>query len=187
MEWSAAPSPDTTALTALQAAVPPAPAAVPTPLALPAAFARVPGPRPARGRRFPLAAIRALTACAHDPVVALAQEGIRSTAEKTEAGLPVAPALSARAAWRGRGVAGAARCCQRHLLGRVLDADGDYLVLVREPPPPPYHDIALRVDPPADLPAPPPLPARREAVTPGKGHGRPRGRRHLVASTDPNG
>jgi predicted transposase YbfD/YdcC len=286
MECSAASSPDTTVLTALQAAVPAPPAAVPTPAALLAAFARVPDPRRARGRRFPLAAllalavaallsdqrsvlaiaqwaarqrpatlralgfpgartphqstlqrlfrkldaaalsaavgaalaaavpppagrgsqgvaldgkaqrgrlafagaggapVHALSAYLHDADTVLAQEEIRSTAEKAEAELTVAPALVARVAWPGRVLTGDALFCQRALCRQVVQAGGDYLVLVRENQPTLRHDIALLFDPPPDQPAPLPLLDRREAVTVERGHGRADDRRHLVASTD---
>jgi predicted transposase YbfD/YdcC len=287
MECSAAPASDTTVLTALQAAMPPAAGPAPAPAALLAAFAGVPDPRRARGRRFPLAAIlalavsallsdqrsvlaiaqwgarqrpavlralgfpeartphqstlqrlfrkldvaalsaavgaalaaaapapaargsqgvafdgkaqrgrlafaaaggatvHALTAYLHEADTVLAQEEIRSTAEKAEAELTVAPALVARVAWPGRVLTGDALFCQRQLLARVLAAGGDYLVLVRENQPTLYRDIALLFDPPADVAAPPLL-DRREAVTLEKGHGRTHDRRHLVASTDLN-
>ena len=285
MECSAAPSLDTTALATLQAAVPSSPVARPAPAALLAAFASVPDPRRARGRRFPLAAIlalavsallsdqrsvlaiaqwgarqrpavlralgfpeartphqstlqrlfrkldagalsaavgaalaaaapapdgrgsqgvafdgkaqrgrlafaaggapvHALTAYLHEADTVLAQAEIRSTAEKAEAELTVAPTLVARVAWPGRVLTGDALFCQRRLLGQVLAAGGDYLVLVRENQPTLYHDIALLFDPPADLPAPLPLLDRREAATLEQGHGRADDRRHLVASTD---
>jgi predicted transposase YbfD/YdcC len=289
MECSAAPPPDTTALAALQAAVPSAPVAGPAPAALLAAFAAVPDPRRARGRRFPLAAIpalavsallsdqhsvlaiaqwgarqrpavlralgfpdartphqstlqrlfrrldagalsaavgaalaaaapapagrgsqgvavdgkaqrgrlafagaggapvHALTAYLHEADAVLAQEEIRSTAEKAEAELTVAPALAARVAWPGRALTGDALFCQRRLLGQVLAAGGDYVVLVRENQPTLLRDIALLFDPPPDQPAPLPLLDRREAATVEKGHGRTHDRRHLVASTDLTG
>jgi predicted transposase YbfD/YdcC len=289
MECNVAPSTDTTALTALQAAVPAAPAAAPAPAALLLAFAAVPDPRRARGRRFPLAAllalavaalladqrsvlaiaqwaarqrpatlralglpaarpphqstlqrlfrrldvaalsaavgaafaaaapaptgrgsqgvaidgkaqrgrlafagaggatVHALTAYLHEADTVLAQEEIRSTAEKTEAELTVAPALIARVAWPGRVLTGDALFCQRHLCRQVRAAGGDYLVLVRENQPTLLHDVALLFDPPPDQPAPLPLLDRREAATLEKGHGRTHDQRHLVASTDLNG
>ena len=288
MECSAAPSPDTTALATLQAAVPAAPLAAPAPAALLAAFAAVPDPRRARGRRFPLAAllalavaallsdqrsvlaiaqwgarqrpavlralgfgdgrvphqstlqrlfrkldagalsaavgaalaaavpapngrgsqgvaldgkaqrgrlafaaaggatVHALSAYLHEADVVLAQAEIRSTAEKAEAELTVAPVLVARVAWPGRVLTGDALFCQRSLLRQVLAAGGDYLVLVRENQPTLYQDIALLFDPPPDQPAPLPLLDRREATTLEKGHGRTHDRRHLIASTDLN-
>jgi predicted transposase YbfD/YdcC len=284
MECSAASPPDTTALATLQAAVPPAVGPAPAPAALLAAFAAVPDPRRARGRRFPLAAIlalavaallsdqrsvlaiaqwgarqrpatlralgfpdartphqstlqrlfrkldagalsaavgaalaaaapapdgrgsqgvafdgkaqrgrrafaaggapvHALTAYLHEADAVLAQEEIRSTAEKAEAELTVAPALVARVAWPGRVLTGDALFCQRALCRQVLAAGGDYLVLVRENQPTLRHDLALLFDPPADVAAPPLL-DRREAVTLEQGHGRTHDRRHLVASSD---
>lgn len=130
--------------------------------------------------------VHALTACAHDTAVVLAQEEIRSTAAKAEAELTVAPALVARIDWRGRVLTGDALFCQRRLCRQVREAGGDYLLLVKENQPTLHHDLALLFDPPADAPAPPPLLDRREAVTLEKGHGRTHDRRHLVASTDLN-
>src|SRR3954452_3411431 len=66
----------------------------------------------------------------------------------------------------------------------VVDAGGDDLVLGRESRPTLLHDLAPRVDPPADRPASPPPLDRREAVPREKGHGRTHDRRHPVASTD---
>jgi predicted transposase YbfD/YdcC len=129
-------------------------------------------------------AVHALTAFCHEHGVALAQEAIDAGAAKAEAELTVAPALIARLDWRGRVLTGDALFCQRHLCGQVVDAGGDYLVLVRENQPTLLQDIALLFDPPADLPAPLPLLDRREAVTLEQGHGRTHDRRHLVASTD---
>jgi len=131
--------------------------------------------------------VHALTAYTHDTATVLAQAEIRSTAEKTEAELTVAPALLARLDWRGRVLTGDALFCQRHLCRQVRRAGGDYLLLVKENQPAPYHDLALLFDPPAAGPPPLPLLDRREAVTLEKGHGRTHDRRHLLATTDLSG
>lgn len=103
--------------------------------------------------------------------------------EKSEAELTVAPALLARIAWPGRVLTGDALFCQRHLCQQVLDAGGDYLLLVKENQPALYTDIRLLFDPPPDMGALPLL-DRREARTRDRGHRRQDEVRHLVASTD---
>ena len=129
--------------------------------------------------------VHALTAFCHEQGVVLAQEPIDSTAEKTEAELSVAPALLARVDWRGRVLTGDALFCQRRLCRQVLDAGGDYLLVVRENQPALHADLALLFDPPPGVAALPLL-DRREAVTLERGHGRTHDRRYLVASTDLN-
>src|SRR5205823_2426204 len=76
--------------------------------------------------------VHALAAYSHGAGVVLAQAEIRSTAEKAEAELTVAPAPIARLGWRGRVLTGDALFCQRHLCQQVLAAGGDYLLLVKE-------------------------------------------------------
>ncbi len=106
--------------------------------------------------------VHALTAYSHGAGVVLAQEEIRSAADKTEAELTVAPALIARLDWRGRVLTGDALFCQRHLCQRVLDAGGDYLLLVKENQPTLYQDLVALFDPPTGAPPPLPLLDRRE-------------------------
>src|SRR5436309_4260860 len=127
--------------------------------------------------------VHALTAFCHERGVVLAHEPIEQGADKSEAEVTVAPALLARIAWPGRGLTGDALFCQRHLCQQVLDAGGDYLLLVKENQPTLYADIRLLFDPPADLGALPLL-DRREVQTCDQGHGRQHEVRHLVASTD---
>jgi predicted transposase YbfD/YdcC len=129
--------------------------------------------------------VHALAAFCHEQGVVLAQEPIDSTADKAEAELTVAPALLARVDWRGRVLTGDALFCQRKLCRQVLDAGGDYLLVVKENQPALLADLALLFDPPATVPAAP-LTDRREATTLERGHGRTRDRRCLVASTDLN-
>jgi len=129
--------------------------------------------------------VHALVAFCHAQGVVLAQEPIDSTAAKAEAELTVAPALLAQVDWRGRVLTGDALFCQRHLCRQVLDAGGDYLLVVKENQPALRADLALLFDPPAAVPAAP-LTDRREATTVERGHGRTHDRRHLVASTDLN-
>ncbi len=129
--------------------------------------------------------VHALSAFCHEHGIVLAHEPIEpgQGAEKSEAELTVAPALVARIAWPGRVLTGDALFCQRHLCQQVLDAGGDYLLLVKENQPTLYADIRLLFDPP---PASKPLPLvdHRAAHTVERGHGRRDDVRHLVASTD---
>jgi predicted transposase YbfD/YdcC len=131
--------------------------------------------------------VHALTAFCHTHGVVLAHEPIApgQGAEKAEAELTVAPALLARVAWPGRVLTGDALFCQRHLCQQVLDAGGDYLLLVKENQPTLYDDIRLLFDPPPSL-ASLPLADQREAQTRDRGHGRQDEVRHVVASTDLN-
>src|SRR5436309_520592 len=131
--------------------------------------------------------VHALTAFCHEQGVVLAHEPIApgQGAEKAEAELTVAPTLLARVAWPGRVLTGAALFCQRPLCQQVLDAGGDYLLLVKENQPTLYDDIRLLFDPPPSL-ASLPLVDQREAQTRDHGHGRQDEVRHVVASTDLN-
>ncbi len=129
--------------------------------------------------------IHALSAFCHERGVVLAHEPIDpgQGTEKSEAELTVAPALLARIAWPGRVLTGDALFCQRHLCQQVLDAGGDYLLLVKENQPTLYADIHLLFDPPAYSRALPLL-DQRAARTVERGHGRRDDVRQLVASTD---
>ncbi len=101
--------------------------------------------------------------------------------------MTVAPELIARVDWRGRVLTGDALFCQRHLCRQVLEAGGDYVLLVKANQPTLYRDLELLFDPPPDGPPPLPLLDRREARTVETGHGRQADTRHLVASTDLTG
>lgn len=162
-----------------------APVAVPLPVAAGSQGVAVDG-KAQRGR-LPFqqggCPVHMLTASCHEHQVVLAQEPIEQGTEKGEAELTVAPALLARVAWPGRVLTGDALFCQRHLCQQVLDAGGDYVLLVKENQPTLYEDIRLLFDPPAGL-APLPLLDRREAQTVDRGHGRQDEVRQLVASTD---
>lgn len=125
--------------------------------------------------------VHALSAFCHDLGVVLAEVPISSTAEKTEAELIVAPALIAQLPWQGRVLTGDALLCQRSLCQQLLEARGDYLLVVKENQPTLHEDIRLLFDPP--LPALP-LQDRRVAQTVDHGHGRKTDIRCLVASTD---
>jgi predicted transposase YbfD/YdcC len=127
--------------------------------------------------------VHALTAFCHEHGVVLAHEPIEQGTEKSEAELTVAPALVARVAWPGRVLTGDALFCQRHVCTQVLEAGGDYVLLVKENQPTLSEDLRLLFDPPAAL-GPVELMDRREAATHDQGHGRQHEVRHLIASTD---
>jgi len=129
--------------------------------------------------------VHALTAFCHDHAVVLAHEPIERGADKAEGELTVAPALLARVDWRGRVLTGDALVCQRRLCRQVVEAGGDYVLLVKENQPTLHHDIQLLFDPPPGS-APLPLLDRRETRTVERGHGRQDEVRQLVASTDLN-
>jgi predicted transposase YbfD/YdcC len=125
--------------------------------------------------------IHALSAFCHEYGIVLAQVPIAAGGEKAEAELSVAPALIERIDWQGRVFTGDALFCQRNLCRQVVEAGGDYLLLVKENQPTLWEDIRLLFDPPlATLP----LTDRRESRTVDHGHGRHDDVRHLVASTD---
>jgi predicted transposase YbfD/YdcC len=129
--------------------------------------------------------LHALSAFCHERGVVLAHEPIDpgQGTEKSEAELTVAPALLARITWPGRVLTGDALFCQRHLCQQVLDAGGDYLLLVKENQPTLYEDIHLLFDPPCESRALP-LVDQRATRTVERGHGRQDDIRYLVASTD---
>jgi predicted transposase YbfD/YdcC len=140
-----------------------------------------------RGRlRFPVAhgpVVHALSAFCHEQGIVLAHEPITAGPDKAEAELSVAPALLARLDWRHRVLTGDALFCQTTVCEHVVDAGGDYVLLVKENQGTLYDDIRLLFDPPATVPAAP-LTDRRVASTLERGHGRGQERRELVASTD---
>jgi hypothetical protein len=123
--------------------------------------------------------VHALSAVCHARGVVLGALPIEAGADKAEAELTVAPALVAQVDWRGRVLTGDALFCQRALCQQVLDAHGDYLLLVKENQPTLLADIRLLF-----APAAPPLDDRRDARTVEHGHGRHHDTRHLTASTD---
>ena len=127
--------------------------------------------------------VHALSAFLHEHGIVLAHEPIDTDeqTDKAEAELTVAPALIARLDWRGRVLTGDALFCQRTLCHQVLDAGGDYLLIVKANQPTLYEDIRLLFTPPVGTL---PLDDRREATTIDHGHGRHDDMRHLIASTD---
>jgi predicted transposase YbfD/YdcC len=127
------------------------------------------------------ACVHALSAFCHEQGVVLAQVPITTTGDKAETELSVAPSLLQDLDWSGRVLTGDALFCQRHLCSQVLEAGGDYLLLVKENQPTLLEDIRLLFDPPPGTPA---LSDQREGRSREHGHGRHNDVRHLVASTD---
>lgn len=126
-----------------------------------------------------------LSAVLHDLGIVLAQTPLDHTGEKAEAEQTAAPMLVARLDWTGGVLTGDALYCHRDLCETVLDADGDYLLIVKENQVTMLRAIATLFASRADVAlAAASLPAwdMREATTVDKGHGR-REVRHLVAST----
>ncbi len=129
--------------------------------------------------------VHMLSAVLHDRGIVLAQTPLDHTGEKAEAELTAAPALVARLDWAGRVVTGDALYCDRDFCTAVIDAEGDYLVIVKENQAALLHAIATLFASRADAALrAASLPAwdMREATTVDKGHGRLEVR-HLVAST----
>ena len=131
--------------------------------------------------------VHELSAFCHAQGIVLAQEAIEVTAEKAEAELTVAPTLMARVDWHDRVLTGDALFCQRTLCQQVLDAGGEYLLIVKANQPTLLQDLVELFEPTPGLQAPLPLSDRREARTHEHGHGRRDERRHLIASTDLTG
>lgn len=127
--------------------------------------------------------VHALSALLHDFGIVLAHEPIENHGQndKAEAELTVAPALIGRIDWQGRVMTADALLCQRNLSQQVLEAKGDYLLIVKENQKTLYEDIRLLFDPPFDTL---PLEDRREAQTVDNAHGRRNDTRRLTASTD---
>ncbi|MDO8671650.1 MAG: ISAs1 family transposase [Dehalococcoidia bacterium] len=127
--------------------------------------------------------VHALSAFLHDHGIVLAQEPIDSEgkADKTEAELTVAPALIKRIDWKGRVFTGDALFCQRNLCQQVVDAGGDYLLMVKDNQRTLHEDIRLLFESASEAL---PLADRREVTTIDHGHGRHYDTRQLIASTD---
>ncbi len=176
---------------------------LPLAVALTVCFAPASAPdRPLRGRKgvaFDGKAHRGRLACADQPEypvhmlsavlhelgIVLAQLPLDHTGEKAEAELTAAPTLVARLDWAERVVTGDALYCDRDFCTTIIDAQGDYLVIVKENQATLRRAIATLFASRADAAlAAASLPAwdMREATTVDKGHGRLEVR-HLVAST----
>lgn len=130
--------------------------------------------------------VHLLTAFCHTTGAVLAQQEIVAMGDKVAAELNAAPALIAQLDWHGRVLTGDALYCQRAVCRQVVDAGGDYLVIVKENQPALHRAIAvLFASRAAAALAAATLPARdlRQATTWDKGHGRVE-RRQLIASTE---
>ena len=132
--------------------------------------------------------IHMLAAVCHDTGLVLAQVPVTATADKAAAELATMPALVAHLDWQGRVLTGDALYCQRQVCQQVVDAGGDYLVLVKANQPALLHDLATlfahRADQALNAASLPAL-DMREVVTKDRGHGREE-QRTLIASTDLN-
>ena len=128
--------------------------------------------------------VHALSAILHGSGIVLAQEPITAGDDKADAELTVAPALVHRLAWAGRVLTGDALFCQRGLCQQVLDAGGDYLLLVKDNQPTLLADIAWLFLPASQREVPLPLVDERTARTIERGHGRIDDTRVLTATTD---
>lgn len=116
--------------------------------------------------------IHAVSAMCHEVGVVLAQMAV--DAQQHQAELTVVPALLRLLDWHGRVLTGDALYCQRKLCAQVVEAGGDYLVLVDNNQPTLQADIAQVFAPP-----PPPQPGHGQIVmeeqcarSVEKGHGR---------------
>lgn len=132
--------------------------------------------------------IHLLSAVCHDTGLVLAQMPVTLTGDKAAAELAPAPSLLACLDWHGRVLTGDALYCQRQVCQQVVDAGGDYLVLVKANQPALLHDIATLFAHRADRAlnaASLPVQDMRHAVMTNRGHGRAE-QRTLIASTDLN-
>lgn len=129
--------------------------------------------------------VHLLTAFCHATGTVLAQQEIAAVGDKAAA-LNAAPALIAQLDWHARVLTGDARYCQREWCEQVVNAGGDYLVIVKGNQPALHRAIAVLFASRADVAlAAATLPARdlREATTWDRGHGRQE-RRRVIASTE---
>ncbi len=116
--------------------------------------------------------VHAVSALCHELGVVLAQIDVDHAAHEAE--LTVVPTLLEQIDWEGRVLTGDALYCQRTLCAQVVEAGGDYLVLVDGNQPTLQADIA-QVFAPLPAPAPghgPVLIEETQAQTVEKGHGR---------------
>lgn len=130
--------------------------------------------------------VHMLSAVLHDLGIVLAQIPLDHTGEKAEAELTAAPTLVARLDWAERVMTGDALYCDRDFCTTIIDAQGDYLLIVKENQATLLRAITTLFASRADVAlAAASLPAwdMREATTVDKGHGRLEVR-HLVASTE---
>jgi predicted transposase YbfD/YdcC len=126
--------------------------------------------------------VHAVTAFCHELGTVLTQLGVDHAQHEAE--LTVVPALIAQVDWEGRVLTGDALYCQRAICAQVVEAGGDYLVLVDDNQPTLKADIEQVFAPP-----PPLAPGHgrivmdeRVARTVEKGHGRIEDRTVRVSS-----
>ena len=132
--------------------------------------------------------IHMLSALCHETGLVLAQMPVTATGDKPAAELATAPALIATLDWQGRVLTGDALYCQRGLCQQLVDAGGDYLVIVKGNQHNLHHHLATLFAHRADTAvnaASLPAPDMRTTTTDDRGHGRVE-RRTLIASTDRN-
>jgi predicted transposase YbfD/YdcC len=123
--------------------------------------------------------VQVLTAFGTEQSVVLTEEPIDQHADQQEAELTAAPTVIDQIDWPGRVLTGDALYCQRDLCQQVLDAGGDYLLIVKANQRTLHRALLQTFAPTAR-----PLLERREARTIDKGHGRI-DLRHLITTTDP--
>jgi len=132
--------------------------------------------------------IHMLSAVCHETGLVLAQLPVTASGDKPAAELATATALIAHLDWQGRVLTGDALYCQRALCQQVIDAGGDYLVLVKGNQPELHRDLATlfahRADTALNAASLPAL-DMRQAITDDYGHARTE-HRTLIASTDLN-
>lgn len=132
--------------------------------------------------------IHMLSAVCHATGLVLAQAPVTATGDKAAAELATAPGLVTTLDWHGRVMTGDALYCRRTLCQQVVDAGGDYLVLVKGNQPELQQGIATLFAHRADRAlnaASLPKQDMRQAVMHNNGHGREE-QRTLIASTDLN-
>lgn len=98
------------------------------------------------GAAEPLHSVHAVSAFCHDIGVVLAQIAVDSQQQEGE--LNGAPTLIQQIAWEGRVLTGDALFCQRNICAQVVEAGGDYLLVVKANQPRLQADIALLFAPP---------------------------------------
>lgn len=123
--------------------------------------------------------VHALTAFCPEQGTVLSEAPIEQGSEKAQAELTVAPTVLATLDWHGRVLTGDAEYCQRALCQQVLEAGGDYLLVVKGNQPALYRAVK------ALFHAGDTIPADRRAQTVNRGHGRTAELRQLVVADHP--
>ena len=131
----------------------------------------------------PTGVVQMLNAICHQTGIVIGQHPVAHHVGKVEAELTVAPALLAKIELAGRVITADALYCQRNLCQQIVDAGGDYLILVKANQPELFTDLQLLFDPPTPGPV---LLDQRQARTIDHAHNRSADTRVLTASTDLN-